>query len=291
MSHTAAYVVLREASKSKLPALLQLNGWQLEGKHLRVDAQVGGGDASSGGGGGGGGGAPKYEPRRTVFVGNMSYSQSEEGLRAFFAERIAGTIMVAASDAAAGSASASAAAGTVTSDDGIESVRIVRDRATNAGKGFGFVCFASRTAVVEALAANGAMLNGRALRVTRCTPDGLPPGAAGAAARGAVVASASGGGRPLPRHMGIRAHGKPMRPATATSAATTAPGARLPGVGKTGKPKHAARKARQAAEAAAAAAAAAGASAPSTTRVPPESQPFPRSNRKKKHDKKPTTSA
>jgi hypothetical protein len=47
-------------------------------------------------------------------------------------------------------------------------VRIVRDRATNQGKGFGYVLFASTECVPQALKVNGETFLKREIRVTHC---------------------------------------------------------------------------------------------------------------------------
>jgi RNA recognition motif-containing protein len=50
----------------------------------------------------------------------------------------------------------------------IESVRLVRDRDTGLGKGFGYVNFEDRAAVELALKKDGAEFKNRALRISRC---------------------------------------------------------------------------------------------------------------------------
>ena len=52
-------------------------------------------------------------------------------------------------------------------EHGIEAVRIVRDPASNLGKGFGFVLFTSQPAARAALSLNNAQLRNRAIRVTK----------------------------------------------------------------------------------------------------------------------------
>jgi nucleolar protein 12 len=51
-------------------------------------------------------------------------------------------------------------------------VRVVRDKATNLGKGFAYVMFRDKGAVKAAVALDGLKLRGRKLRVTRV--GGLP---------------------------------------------------------------------------------------------------------------------
>lgn len=50
----------------------------------------------------------------------------------------------------------------------IDYVRLIRDKATGAGKGFGYVTFKNGDGVVFGLKLNGSQLNGRAIRVSRC---------------------------------------------------------------------------------------------------------------------------
>lgn len=150
---------------------LELNGKELGGAAVRVDwatkpsheraAEVVGGDPSEPVAGG-----TRYDPKRTVFVGNLPYDANDATLRAAF------------------STIAKAEGGI----DGIEGIRIVRDRVTRLGKGFAFVLFAERATVIAALALDGkpqSLLNNRRLRITRASKDGkapLPPKVAAAAA-------------------------------------------------------------------------------------------------------------
>ncbi|CAN0336134.1 unnamed protein product, partial [Ectocarpus sp. 13 AM-2016] len=50
----------------------------------------------------------------------------------------------------------------------VEGVRLVRDKATLVGKGFGYVLLADRALAAAALALQGAKLRGRPLRVMPC---------------------------------------------------------------------------------------------------------------------------
>ena len=51
----------------------------------------------------------------------------------------------------------------------VKAVRIVRDAATNIGKGFGYVLFSNKNAAQMALAKDSLTLRNRPLRVTRVT--------------------------------------------------------------------------------------------------------------------------
>ncbi|KAJ2604760.1 Nucleolar protein 12 [Coemansia sp. RSA 1804] len=79
-----------------------------------------------------------YDMKRSAFVGNLDFAAEEEDLWRHFE-----------------------ACGAV------ENVRIVRDPKTSLGKGFGYVQFTDRSAVVLALKLDGSELNSRKLRVQR----------------------------------------------------------------------------------------------------------------------------
>lgn len=81
--------------------------------------------------------AARNEPLKKLYVGNLPFSATEEGLRELFEQH-----------------------GTT------ESVRIITDRETGRSRGFGFVEFEDDSAAEKALQAlNGADMEGRALRV------------------------------------------------------------------------------------------------------------------------------
>lgn len=81
----------------------------------------------------------EFNTQRSVFVGNMPFTADEEKLRIVF------TVCGA-----------------------IESVRIVRDKKTGVGKGFGFVTFAESSGAMFAVKQHKkAMLDGRPLRICR----------------------------------------------------------------------------------------------------------------------------
>ncbi|XP_026316632.1 nucleolar protein 12 [Hyposmocoma kahamanoa] len=83
-----------------------------------------------------------HDPKLSVFVGNLPFAIEDEGLRAKFE-----------------------------SCGDIESVRIVRDKQTSVGKGFGFVNFKTKDSVELALALTeeDLTIKNRILRVQRCT--------------------------------------------------------------------------------------------------------------------------
>jgi RNA recognition motif-containing protein len=78
---------------------------------------------------------------KTIYVGNLSYDSTEEGLRSLF-ERY----------------------GTV------HSAKIITDRFTGKSRGFGFVEMDADTGDQAVMALNGAELDGRSLRVNEARP-------------------------------------------------------------------------------------------------------------------------
>ena len=107
--------------------------------------------------------ASTHKHKRSVFVGNLPYTADEEEVRGAFAEC-----------------------------GEIEAVRVVRERKTNAGKGFGFVTFKDRSGVMFALQQNGKVeLDGKKLRVFKSRD----------------MSQEGGGGRPVARFSGMQAKG------------------------------------------------------------------------------------
>ena len=86
----------------------------------------------------------KVDMYRSVFVGNLDFAISEETLYSYFS-----------------------------SCGDVEGVRVIRDPKLNIGKGFGFVTFANKFSVAEALKKNGTKMDGRKLRVTKVTSIGV----------------------------------------------------------------------------------------------------------------------
>uniref|UniRef100_A0A8C2STV3 RNA-binding protein 34 n=1 Tax=Coturnix japonica TaxID=93934 RepID=A0A8C2STV3_COTJA len=80
-----------------------------------------------------------YDNKRSVFLGNLAYDISDSAVREHFAD--CGAVVA---------------------------VRIVRDRQSGMGKGFGYVLFENTDAVHLALKLNNSELLGRKLRVKRC---------------------------------------------------------------------------------------------------------------------------
>ncbi|KAM6407344.1 RNA-binding protein 34 [Pluvialis apricaria] len=80
-----------------------------------------------------------HDNKRSVFLGNLSYDICDDAVREHFS--VCG---------------------------GVVAVRIVRDRTTGLGKGFGYVRFEDTDAVHLALKLNDSVLAGRKIRVKRC---------------------------------------------------------------------------------------------------------------------------
>ncbi|KAM6083573.1 RNA-binding protein 34 [Theristicus caerulescens] len=80
-----------------------------------------------------------HDNKRSVFLGNLSYDISDDAVRDHFS--VCGDVVA---------------------------VRIVRDRKTGLGKGFGYVLFEDTDAVHLALKLNDSLLMGRKIRVKRC---------------------------------------------------------------------------------------------------------------------------
>jgi nucleolar protein 12 len=77
------------------------------------------------------------DTKKSVFVGNLSFDITDEALWTAFG------------------------------DLDIEYVRVIRDRKTNVGKGFGYIQFKDKSAVPLALKLNGTSVGGRPVRVTK----------------------------------------------------------------------------------------------------------------------------
>lgn len=99
-----------------------------------------------------------------IYVGNLSYTTSEDELRGFFAQY-----------------------------GNIQDIKLIMDFTTGRSKGFGFITYASGQDCESALAANGAELDGRTLKVNIAREDNRRP--AGGGFGGGRGNSRSGGGQ------------------------------------------------------------------------------------------------
>ena len=87
-------------------------------------------------------GTKRNDHRRSVFVGNICFTASEEDLYRFFLSQVG--------------------------EGSVDRVRLIRDSETRMGKGIGYVSFKSPMNVLSALALDGTDFQGRKLRVKRC---------------------------------------------------------------------------------------------------------------------------
>ncbi|OMJ27687.1 Nucleolar protein 12 [Smittium culicis] len=131
-----AYVVFEK--KEDAESSKELNGTEFKSFHLRVDSasirskNTGSSAINSG--------APSH--KNAVFVGNLNFAIKDETLRSHFAN-----------------------------SGEIDSVRIIRDPRTGFGKGFGYVNFVDESYVSLALKLNDSELEGRKIRVVKCSSD------------------------------------------------------------------------------------------------------------------------
>lgn len=165
---------------------------------------------------------PVVDPKRSVFVGNVGFNVSDEKVRKFFAKRLK-------SDE---------------EPNPVENVRIVRDRASGVGKGFGYVLLKNAMLAGKALSLHETNLDSRPIRVQVCgkrfknkkgenddkSKHEGTRASAGAKARVALKRKASG--KPLPEQT------QPKKFASPATGSSMKP-----------KPKHVERKAFQAKDA------------------------------------------
>ncbi|KAF8110596.1 hypothetical protein N665_0081s0029 [Sinapis alba] len=146
------FVTMSSASEVET-AEQQFNGYELDGRQLRVNAgppppkredSFSRGPRSSGYGGGGGGGGSAGSGNR-VYVGNLSWGVDDMALESLFGEQ--GKVVEA---------------------------RVIYDRDSGRSKGFGFVTYNSAEEVQNAIRTlDGADLEGRQIRVSEA--EARPP--------------------------------------------------------------------------------------------------------------------
>ncbi|GJV11862.1 29 kDa ribonucleoprotein A, chloroplastic-like protein [Tanacetum coccineum] len=149
--------VTMSSAKEVEAATRQFNGYELDGRQLRVNSgpppakgessfrgQRDGGrssygsEGSRGGYGGGGGGGRRSDDTNKLYVGNLAWSVDNLALETLFQEQ--GNVMEA---------------------------RVVYDRDSGRSKGFGFVTFGSADEVNKAIESlDGVDVDGRSIRVT-----------------------------------------------------------------------------------------------------------------------------
>lgn len=133
-----AYVVFQDETSAE-KAAEEAHDMEFHGRHLRVDrvSSTGGAQVT-------------FDPKRSIFVGNVPTRVSDEDVRNFFAQ-----------------------------EEGLRvaNVRVVRDRKSQLGKGIAFVLFEENRMVGKALGLNGSKLNDRPLRITPLGKNqGVPGG-------------------------------------------------------------------------------------------------------------------
>ena len=102
-----------------------------------------------------------------LYVGNLSFNTTSESLKTAFA-----------------------------SSGDVTDVKVITDRETGQSRGFGFVTMATPAAVTAAISAmNGAMLDGRALRVNEAEERSQGGGGGGGGGGGYGGGGGGGGGR------------------------------------------------------------------------------------------------
>ncbi|KAE9022668.1 hypothetical protein PR002_g11923 [Phytophthora rubi] len=196
--------------ESSVEAALKLNGSTLVHKKIRVDRAK-----------------PVIDARRSVFIGNVPFKCTDEQMMLFFAKRLQSE-----------------------EPEPIENVRLIRDRESGLGKGFGYLLLKTPALVAKTLALRNLKMETRELRLQVCGKrfknkrgeedskgefEGLR---ASAGARARIQLKRKAGLDNMDRGLATK---KMKRTAAAA------------GLGKKLKPKHAARKAAKAAAEAAAA--------------------------------------
>ncbi|KAM7468185.1 hypothetical protein LguiB_015747 [Lonicera macranthoides] len=122
-------------------AAQQFNGYELEGRSLRVNSGPPPPRENSFGAPRGGGGGKSFDNTNRVYVGNLAWSVDNLSLETLFSEQ--GKVVDA---------------------------KVVYDRDTGRSRGFGFVTYSSADEVNNAIdSLNGVDLDGRQLRVPRCS--------------------------------------------------------------------------------------------------------------------------
>ena len=111
-----AYIVFKNVES--VEKALEFNGKVFNDHHLSVDRATASGE-----------GTKRNDHRRSVFVGNICFTASEEDLYRFFLSQVG--------------------------EGSVDRVRLIRDSETRMGKGIGYVSFKSPMNVLSALALDG----------------------------------------------------------------------------------------------------------------------------------------
>ena len=151
-----AYVVFKAAEHAE--KAMGLNMTELDGKHIMVD--FAGAKSSNKDGA-----AVQYDPTMSVFLGNLPLDVEEEKIIEFF----------------------NSADQFPQVQNQIEAVRVVHDKATGLGKGFGYVLFKNKNAAKCALSLSDELLQERRVRIMKVKANPVPT---------KMAAGGSGGSRP-----------------------------------------------------------------------------------------------
>lgn len=117
------------ADESSVNAALKLNGTTLAHKRIRVDHAE-----------------PVIDARRSVFIGNVPFKCTDEQIVQFFLKRLK----------------------TDEEPEPIENVRLIRDRVSGLGKGFGYLLLKTPALVAKTLTLRNLKMENRELRVQVC---------------------------------------------------------------------------------------------------------------------------
>ena len=125
------------SAENAVRAAIAANGMQFNGHILRIDVSLPSGKSSG-----------LFDPKRSVFLGNLPHRVTEEEVRKHFSDGLAGI---------GDSASNATDKGT----ELIQGVRLVRDSETQLGKGFGYLLLRDRSTAAAALELNDTKISGR----------------------------------------------------------------------------------------------------------------------------------
>jgi len=132
-----AYIVLTPNSSPKTLSM-STNGTLFEGKHLRVDVVGKNSDDTNDSNTN-----KQHSTKKSIFIGNLSHAIKDESLWESFS-----------------------------SCGPISYVRVIREKGTGKGKGFGYVAFKDRSSIELALKLDGTKCEGRKMRIKRCAKEG-----------------------------------------------------------------------------------------------------------------------
>ena len=125
------------SAENAVRAAIAANGMQFNGHTLRIDVSSPSGKSSG-----------LFDPKRSVFLGNLPHRVTEEEVRKHFSDGLS-------------SIGDSAFNATDEGTELVQGVRLVRDGETQLGKGFGYLLLRDRSTAAAALALNDTKISGR----------------------------------------------------------------------------------------------------------------------------------